>query len=42
MRIFKENIHLLEEQPISDGESEEHAKQNTFNIKDIDQKQLTL
>lgn len=43
MKIFKENIHLLEEQPISDGyEAEEHTKQNTFNIKEIDKKQLTL
>ncbi|SGZ38662.1 uncharacterized protein HGUI_00862 [Hanseniaspora guilliermondii] len=43
MKLFRENIHLLEEQPISDGyEPEDNIKQNTFNINDIDKKQLTL
>ncbi|KAL6936176.1 hypothetical protein ACO0OL_002371 [Hanseniaspora opuntiae] len=43
MRLFRENVHLLEEQPISDGyEPEDNARQNTFNINDIDKKQLTV
>lgn len=43
MKLFRENIHLLEEQPISDGyEPEDNTKQNTFNINDIDKKQLTV
>ncbi|CAI8496269.1 unnamed protein product [Hanseniaspora opuntiae] len=43
MKLFRENVHLLEEQPISDGyEPEDNARQNTFNINDIDKKQLTV
>ncbi|XBW35969.1 hypothetical protein QEN19_001542 [Hanseniaspora menglaensis] len=54
IRLFRDNAHFLEEQPVSVAMFSEHeeenevdsdmdaSKTNTFNIADIDKKQLTL